>query len=390
VGIVTIVTLVALASGVEEELTRQISGLGLETIRVTPRTNESSTFVERITDVERTRPIRPADVAALQRLNGVASVQPALILPAFINLALRWQGHEERVRTQEALASPFFQAESRMLAGHPVARDEGGCVVPSGVLTKMGMTEPDQMARLVGHQVTLVVRLPRGESAEFEATVVGVAERTRPEISLGQAETMAIKSWWYGTPDVLETQGYDYVTVKAQSLGAVNPISDQIRDMGLRADSVQVIVDLANKTFAVLQVMLGSIGGLAVFVASLGVANTMLMATSERTREIGVLKALGASRGDILKLFVLEAGAIGLLGGLLGLGFGALLSRLIDGLAHRYLESQQVSFPAPLTVVHWWLAAGSLVFATLVGVAAGLYPALKAARLDPVTALRYE
>src|SRR5439155_23533605 len=120
VGILTIVTMVALATGVQEELTRQISGLGLETIRVTPSTSESSTFVQQVTDVERTRPIRPADVEALQRMNGVASVQPALILPAFINLALRWQGREELVRTQEALSSPFFLVESRMLAGHQV------------------------------------------------------------------------------------------------------------------------------------------------------------------------------------------------------------------------------------------------------------------------------
>ena len=131
-------------------------------------------------------------------------------------------------------------------------------------------------------------------------------------------------------------------------------------------------------------------GGLALFVAALGVTNTMIMAVYERTREIGILKAIGASRWDVLRLFIVEAALIGFLGGVLGLALGTLLGRGVDWAAHWYLESEGVRGIGSLSVVPWWLALGALSFGTLVGLAAGVYPASRAARLDPVAALRYE
>jgi ABC-type antimicrobial peptide transport system permease subunit len=116
----------------------------------------------------------------------------------------------------------------------------------------------------------------------------------------------------------------------------------------------------------------------------------MMMAIYERTREIGVLKALGAARGEIRAMFTVEAAFIGLIGGFFGLIFGALLGRLADWIAHRYLISEGVTGVGDLSVIPPWLALGSLVFATLIGILAGLYPAARAARLDPVAALRHE
>jgi ABC-type antimicrobial peptide transport system permease subunit len=116
----------------------------------------------------------------------------------------------------------------------------------------------------------------------------------------------------------------------------------------------------------------------------------MMMAIYERTREIGVLKALGASAAEIRRLFTLEAGMIGLIGGFLGLIVGALLGWLVDWIAHRYLISEGLTGVGPLSIVPWWLAFVALFFAFLIGVLAGLYPAARAARLDPVAALRHE
>jgi len=125
-------------------------------------------------------------------------------------------------------------------------------------------------------------------------------------------------------------------------------------------------------------------------VAALGVTNTMIVAIYERTREIGIMKAIGASRGDVLKLFMAEASLIGFLGGVVGLVLGSLLGRGVDWVAHLYLQAQEVTGIGSLSVVPWWLAAGAVAFATLVGLVAGVYPAFQAARLDPVAALRYE
>jgi putative ABC transport system permease protein len=153
---------------------------------------------------------------------------------------------------------------------------------------------------------------------------------------------------------------------------------------------LELILDTANRAFAVINVMLASVGGLALFVASLGIVNTMIMAVYERTREIGTLKAIGASRGDIRGLFMLEAGIIGLLGGVVGVVGGWVVGIGLNYLIEWYIERENLPIQATFFIVPWWLALSSLGFAALVGIVAGLYPAARAARLDPLVALRYE
>jgi putative ABC transport system permease protein len=124
-------------------------------------------------------------------------------------------------------------------------------------------------------------------------------------------------------------------------------------------------------------------------VASLGVINTLVMAILERRREIGVLKALGASDRDVRRLFFVEAGAMGLLGGVLGLAMGWAIGQAITFATNVYLRSHQIP-PTKVTAVPLWLAAIAILFGVLVSLAAGIYPASRAARLNPVEALRYE
>ena len=178
--------------------------------------------------------------------------------------------------------------------------------------------------------------------------------------------------------------------VRAVDLGAVTAVVEAIEAMKLETRSLEAILDVANQVLALLQALLGSVGALALLVAALGVANTMMMAIYERTREIGVLKALGASRGEIGAMFTAEAAMLGLLGGLFGLFFGFWLGRLVDWAAHRYLINEGITGIGPLSVVPWWLALGAVLFAILIGILAGLYPAARAAKLDPVKALRHE
>jgi len=153
---------------------------------------------------------------------------------------------------------------------------------------------------------------------------------------------------------------------------------------------LKTILDTVNKTMVVLQTMLSSIGGLALLVASIGIANTMIMSVYERTREIGILKAVGASPGDIRLLFMAEASLIGLLGGVAGTIGGWLLGLGLNEGILAYLRWKEIPVTGTFFVVTGWLVALALVFATVVGLLAGLYPAARAARLDPLEALRYE
>jgi ABC-type antimicrobial peptide transport system permease subunit len=150
------------------------------------------------------------------------------------------------------------------------------------------------------------------------------------------------------------------------------------------------MLDLANRGMIIVQTMLGSVGTLALLVASIGIANTMIMAVYERTKEIGVLKAVGAAPGQIRTLFVIEASLIGLLGGVIGTILGWLLGKGLNWLILEILRWQEVPVRGTFFVVPWWLVVAALAFATVVGLLAGLYPAARAARLAPLDALRYE
>jgi putative ABC transport system permease protein len=141
--------------------------------------------------------------------------------------------------------------------------------------------------------------------------------------------------------------------------------------------------------FSVLDAFLAIFGSLALAVASIGIVNTLVMAILERRREIGIMKALGASDADVRGLFFAEAGAMGLVGGAAGVTLGWLIGRAINFGTNIYLKRQ--NFPmAQIWSVPLWLVLGAIGFSIVVSLVSGLYPASRAARLDPVQALRYE
>ncbi len=390
IGIITIVAMLSVAVGVEREVQRNIEAVGLESVFVTPPRIEADAF-DPYAEPRPATPITPAAVETLRQMPEVASVAPLVDLPPYLDLRVKWGDRAARPGVQSSMErlSPFEgPSQVQMLAGQELNPGEARGVVLSARLARdLSLSD---YAALVGQVVTLIVRLPRGETEEFPVTVLGVKEGRRSTVELGVEDAATIKRWWYGQPDLLETRGYDSLVVKATSLRAVPAVEDRVKAMGFQARSLRTFLDLANRVFAVLNTLLGSVGGLALFVAALGVTNTMIMAVYERTREIGIMKAIGASQWDVLRLFIVEAALIGFLGGIFGLVLGTLLGRGVDRAAHWYLQSEGVQGIGSLSVVPWWLALGAVSFGTLVGLAAGVYPAFRAAWLDPVAALRYE
>jgi putative ABC transport system permease protein len=126
----------------------------------------------------------------------------------------------------------------------------------------------------------------------------------------------------------------------------------------------------------------------ALVVAGLGIINTMLMAVLERTREIGVMKAIGGGDADVRRIFLIEAALIGLAGGVFGIVLGWSVGRVINAGTNYYLATQGVP-AANLFLIPWWLIAGAIGFALVVSLIAGSFPAMRAARLDPIQALRH-
>jgi putative ABC transport system permease protein len=182
---------------------------------------------------------------------------------------------------------------------------------------------------------------------------------------------------------------YSSVSVRVKSPAQIRATEDAIKKMGFNTFSILDATRSLQQFFAVLDLFLGIFGSLALAVASIGIVNTLVMAILERRREIGIMKAIGASDVDVKKLFFAEAGAMGILGGFVGVALGWTIGHVINFGTNIYLKRQSLP-PESFWSVPWWLVGTAIGFAFVVSLAAGLYPASRAARLDPVQALRYE
>jgi putative ABC transport system permease protein len=213
------------------------------------------------------------------------------------------------------------------------------------------------------------VMLPLVQARAIDATVVtGVQQLIHPA---GEAKTFAA------------------ATVRVKRAQSTKDVEDRIKAMGFSAFSISDALDQAKRAFVVLDILLSLIGSIALAVSSLGIVNTMVMSILERTREIGIMKAIGGSDVDIRRIFLVEASAIGIFGGVTGVILGWVVGRVINFGANWYIESQGGAtgnlFSLPL-----WLVSGAIAFSWLVSLAAGVYPATRAARLDPIQALRHD
>jgi putative ABC transport system permease protein len=189
---------------------------------------------------------------------------------------------------------------------------------------------------------------------------------------------------------------YENVIVKADTAEHVADIEKTLTDQGFYTFSAQTIQKELKSVFLIIQGVLGALGGIAMLVAALGIANTMTMSIYERTREIGIMKAVGASNRQIKRVFLGEAAIIGVLGGIGGLLFSAAGASLANLFVQALIAGQTAtSGGAPTETTSFfqipvWLAVFAIVFAAGVGLLSGVLPAVRAANLDPLTALRHE
>jgi putative ABC transport system permease protein len=263
----------------------------------------------------------------------------------------------------------------------------------------------EEFPDLQGQALHLILSKLGGDGRPVERIVrlrvTGVLEESGGQngytLYLSLNNVLELNRWFAGTHVNPSRDGYNQALVKVADPSQVLTVQQEILDQGFFAYSAQMMLQGFNIVFLIIQGIFGGIGAIALIVAAFGIANTMLMAIYERTREIGLMKAVGATNRDVMSVFLTEAGAIGLLGGiggvLLEVGGGA----LIDLVAGTLLTAQAVQSgadPADLniSIIHTplWLPLFALSFSTLVGVVSGVYPAVRAASLDPITALKYE
>ncbi len=191
--------------------------------------------------------------------------------------------------------------------------------------------------------------------------------------------------------DYRNIKGYSRIIVKVNDINNVQSIQKQIKDMGFYADSLTDILESMQKTSSSIRIVLGAIGAVSLLVASIGIANTMVMSIYERTREIGVMKVIGASLRDIRRLFLFEAGMIGLLGGIIGLLLSYGISYGLNSAGFALMGFFGSGGTGTKTsIIPLWLAGSAMLFTTIIGLVSGFYPARRAMNLSALEAIRKE
>lgn len=250
-------------------------------------------------------------------------------------------------------------------------------------------------------------RIPgQKQGRPFSVTVTGVIAEGSGEhdymvyTSFETAQKMLIeqKKWeqsqypdQQGTTQKSSTVTYEQALVYVTDIDDVKSVQEQIKELGYEAYSMVDYLEEIQNISGGVQLVLGGIGAVSLFVAALGITNTMIMSIYERTKEIGVMKVIGASLPDIKKMFLTEAAMIGCIGGVLGLLFSAGVSLILN-----YVGQNINVFGGPsnggttLSVIPLWLYLSSIIFTSMVGLISGYFPARRAMRLSVLGALRNE
>ncbi len=392
IGVAAVIVFVTLGTSLQVEIVQQVSGDRAAEITVwsgpagqsgPPSPSAQPVFPER-------------DVRGLDSLEGVEAVVPQGQVPV-----TSMRSPNDTVAIRAATATTPAYLDGRMAEGRAFRQGEREVVLNP---TAASAFEPNVS---VGDRL----RLTLGSGERVDVTVVGISEPTAASLFGFQPPPQVFVPtdpfYASGSDDVSidpvtglptggggdEATAYPLVTVRASDPAAVDDVKERVKDY-LRSDAaargnlpdgyqffVRTNQDLVEQVRSVLDTLTGFVTGIAVIsliVGTIGIANVMLVSVTERTREIGIMKAVGAQNRDILELFLVEAVILGVVGSALG---------AVVGVAGGYAATEYVGLP--LVFPPEW-AAIAVVVGIAVGAIAGLYPAWRAARTDPIEALRYE
>ena len=432
IGIASLAGMVSLGVGLQDQFVDRFTRSGMfDSINVLPGTVDPRGFAAggrgrgrgaqpNAPGGQDATPRKPLDdeaLKALAALENVKDVYPMIRVPVEIRFAERTEFAQlAGVPMSVSGQGPF----GTMAYGEFFRNDsEAACMISLEMGNRLVDSNPSQ---LVGKELTLsyaasspatappvmapgMIGVPTMvQRVETRCPILGIVERETGPMAVGGSMVTGVmiplpkarelnEQFVIAQRTLMRGRGmdgkYQTITVKVTRPQHTQDVEDRIRQLGYSAFSLNDALQGVRRAFLVFDILLGLTGSIALAVASLGIINTMVMSILERTREIGIMKAIGGSDSDVRRIFLVEASAIGFLGGITGILLGWLVGRIINFGANYYIV-QQGGTAGNLFSLPIWLIAGALGFSLVVSLAAGVFPARRAARLDPINALRHD
>lgn len=396
VGIGSMVLLISFAAGLQKENERQLlSSSSLTQLTASKQKNQGfnqGASSDAVKNFDR------ADLEKVRAMPHVLGAYPTIFLPP-VKIELADKRYDAFVQPMP-VEQITDNKKRELVAGSWWTKNSDLSIVLSESTLEQWKVAP---ADVVGRTVKVITQqfTPTGakDGPTYEATVVGVVKKSsgfgfgNDAVAEDLAERMAKESPNLFGEAPAETESWGQVTVFVDHKDNVAAVRKSIEDAGWFASGLEELLKSINQAFLIMKIILGVIGGIALFVALIGITNSMLMAVLERTREIGIMSALGASRRTISGLFLAESGWLGLFGALLGLLGGYGIGQAIVAGINTYLSfsgNADEGLSSIKFYIGWTLAVGTLVGAVAVTLLAGWLPARRAAKLDPIKALRHE
>jgi putative ABC transport system permease protein len=395
IGATLIALMVSLGQGLQTFIINQF-GLMVSPETITVTKSDFGGFARgsphEISDNETVEIITPFTRDEMTEIGAIEGVERIDFIVNFDALAISPE-ESDKLYSLFANSVPYYEVILRNLVSgtHFTEDATGQCLISYDYLGLFGWPDTETA---MGKEVTITIGKlnPFDQTTkEYSFIVSGIIQQSisNKEVLIPVDDAIEMARFYQGNPDIYTQEEPGFILqVKAANNESVGSVAQSIEELGYSTVTSNEILDEINSTFDIIQIGLSAFGIIALIVASIGIINTLVMAIYERTREIGVMKAVGATKGTIRLLFTIEGGALGVVGGVIGVIGAFIIGQALNIVGSRTFLSDFPNFD--LSVFPPWLLLGVVVLTTVVSLIAGLYPANRAANLDPVDALRYE
>lgn len=376
IGIAAVVALISLGQGLEAAITAQFEQFGSDRIIIQERGLQGPPG----SGTSQATKLTSKDVDVIKKVNGVEGAAGIIVKTGKVE-------HDDEIKFVFVYGLPQNKDEKEIVSFFDVERGndlkkENGNKAIVGVRYAEGKVFSEKVdigdkINIEGKDFKIVGEFERIGNPFDDSAIIIDKEIMRELYNIEDQESMIHVK-------VENVESIDEVEEDIEKDLRISRNEDEKKETFQVTTSEQLLQSFTN-IFAIVQAVLVGIAGISLLVGGIGIANTMYTSVLERTREIGTMKAVGAKNSDILSLFLIESGMIGLIGGIIGIVIGLGLSKIAE-----YIATVQLGTNLLQASTDPWLIGGALLFSFIIGALSGIFPAMQAARLKPVDALRYE